>query len=379
MKNKKSFLFTIVCTITLITASALAGEAYTFTHRGIEQLGKGDAGVASVNNQDALFYNPAALDVVPRNQRNVSIINTSVEVGENVNEIREYWDRIRSLDEDATNAEILSVLNELANFDMTARVSNLMHFFNKYGGFGLLTQASGTVKTWNDGGQVKMGLKNAADLGLVFGHSTASHSTVVNHNFLDINFGYSAKYVQRYAVVDRESNGGWLVSSVEDYFDSNLDTRYKMDTAARVGMDVGMIARFRNMNQTSFGIHIRDAITTQLPTHFGKIRPDLRIGVSTHPRYRAMGVDDLMINFDIDKIFDSMPFRRRIHFGLESKGNHWTTWRMGFNGIVPTFGASVKAGSSLLLSYASHGEELTGPNGENMRYRNHMITFDFKF
>ncbi|MBP6218302.1 MAG: hypothetical protein KA436_06930 [Oligoflexales bacterium] len=315
VKNKDSLIFRpavlwLMTLISLCLSAQLQAREYKWTHFGVRPLAMGNAFVAVVDDQNALFYNPAGL---ARLQTwDFEILNPTFEVSTRT--LGLYKDIINLNKKDtstSTSTTSSSSTSSSGNSDIDSILDVFQHETGRTHSFGLKLNPHFITSNWGFG----VGMDNS--FSLVFHEqiemdvqlgSTTIAPFGIGFNFLEnrLSLGAALKYV--YAMGIDQTFG------IDSMAKASKELTDYIQTGRGMGLDLGLLFTPFDVMQPTLGISLTDAGGTRLdkfPPPGAKAGassaqlpprlPSLNVGLSIKPvktdwLYLLLAMDSQMIN-----------------------------------------------------------------------------------
>jgi hypothetical protein len=301
---------------------AVAGGAERI-YRSAHLLGRGDAGIAAPNDQEAMFYNPAALasgkGIYKRTYLASPLIEASSSAKDLVREV--------AIEQKTDVSTLRSYIGRNLHFGV-----------NNFSGFIMRRAAVGVVGS----GQMNVIVKKSP---LASGLEEASADSTVYRaagfslaeSFLDQSFmfGGTFKYVMR--------DHAELAVNVIDAQNMNdqLNEENILSSSTGVGGDLGMIFQFSNKTPLTLGVQVENVGSTYMKTEKGVKAPNLpqivNIGLAAAPSTKHASLGLYLDYRDATGKAETNNLKK-IHIGAELNVKEFIGVCGGFNQGYPTFG-----------------------------------------
>ncbi len=333
----------IIC---FFTNLGFAEEPQHLRH-SIRALGMGNAFTAAVNDEHALYYNPAGLQSIQQHAFEVLSLNGTV--GQNF---------IDMASEDSDDAS--AFIGQLIGKKMYMEVGlGVMSLSGPGWGYALFAEGILDIEVHNPTVptlELKAYAQAVAIGGLAF-------------DFFDetLDIGFNLKAVNRYGI-GRETH---IVEFLDDDFADNIEDEFVSKTI--ISPDVGIIYHFDQL----YNLHTKLAMVVKNIGGMdfgstGSIPMTIDIGAATESELAGF---DIIIAIDyVDLTFatteeDSMM--RNLKMGAEvgifkrTNGHHALSFRVGRNGVYTSYGVSLNPPYlPIKIDYASWSEEVGSIAGE---------------
>ncbi|MCL6582210.1 MAG: hypothetical protein K6U11_01095 [bacterium] len=321
--------------------------------RGVRPLGMGGAFSALADDHNALFYNPAGLDMVPG--ASFAVLNPLIEIGENGQDL--YQD-IQDTDFDQTG-EVTALLRKHMGEHQHVRTCLFPHFVKQHFGFGVLGQAVVGAEINNPqypevDADVLVDVAGVGGAGFGFLQDNA------------LRLGVAAKYVKRQQL--KETYTAAQIAS--DDFDQIIED--DMGEGSGLGFDLGAIYTFSGFLKPSLALVIQNIGGTKLGDA-GQIPQQINLGAGLSYQQGIIsvkaGLDLVDITHNVNE--DEDDFFRRVHLGAESWFGKRLALRLGLYQGYATAGVGLNLWL-LKLDYANYAEEVGAYAGQRAD-RRHVV------
>jgi hypothetical protein len=336
----------------LCSTSALARELPRL-YQGIRPLGMGGAFTAVADDGNALFYNPAGLDKVPR--WGMGVINP---FGDGSKNWKGLYEDAKEADFDVTS-DVIELLREHIGEDFHIRTGLFPHFYARHLALGVLGQA-----------EVDSRINNPAFPEFVadaFGNVTGLLGGGFGFYDGKLRVGATPKYVKGYRLQQTYDAG--------DIADPNFEDRVKDDLVdgAGFGFDLGAMVEAPWMLKPTFALTIQNIGDVDLGDA-GIIPQQIHMGLSlTHSfswltligaaDWRDVTNNAKPIDPETKEEVDETDLYKRLHFGLEARLPKFLALRAGLYQGYATFGGTLDLWI-LKLDAATYAEELGAHAGQ---------------
>ena len=376
--NTKTLLYTILLS-GLTSTSLMADTSSDLVFNNIRKIGMGNAGVASVRDDSALYLNPAGLNNVASYHLKFPRLRGEVST--------DYLDNSGKFSElQDEGSDQYAALQDLVPFKggFNIQVNPVMSYVQKdfgigaFGGIETITQIVNKVNP-------TMKMQGNTDMAIATG---VSHKTSFMQH--PITLGISGKYINRNIIYnDLTGNDGLIMEAAELIEAINEDTlKDRIGQTYGVsgfGIDLGLLTPFEVYGQAgTFGMAIRNiagtlngnqdvlnssrSVSVELPV-------STILGMAMTPEWPYIGKFELAADYHL---YPSASFFSGLYMGVEKKfwGN-FISLRTGLAQGYPTFGVGMDL-SVFHLNYAYFSKELGDVVGEDpISY--HMIELGFLF
>lgn len=328
----------LICAIFLFCRGAQSLSTFD-NFRDIRWLGRGNTGVAVINDGTAAFYNPGGIGAIE--DYSFTLANPS----------------------GAGNQNFVSSIRELAT--LTSGGGSITDKFEPFLGKPLGLQAStfpniavpGFVAGFWDYFDTQLEYRNPVnpqlqiqsrnDYGLVFGGG----KSINNKLFV----GASLRYVRR-KVMDTTVSGSTLLTASPSYLTSLFGNGegWGLNLGAQLRQPMGKNRVF------SLGLAVEDIGRTRFINRQGGLSPevqDQKVNIGSAYSFKG-SLFDAMVLFDIKRISDpDISYTKRIHMGVELSILRMDL-RGGFFHGYWTAGASIRLLPIMDIDFATYAEEL---------------------
>ncbi len=373
-----NYLFYAICMSSLI-GSPLMADTADLLFNNIRKMGMGNAGVASVRDESALYLNPAGLNNVE--SYHLKFPRIRVEVSTDFVDNYSTFDDLKDENEDQYSA-----LQELVPFKggINVQVNPVLSYVQKdfglgaFGGIETITQIVNKVNP-----TMKMQGNTDAALAAGISHKTA----IMSH---PVTIGISGKYIRRDVIYDDLTGRDGLIMEsaelIEAINDETLQDRIGQTYGVTgFGIDLGILTPFDFFGQSgTFGMAIRNIagtlngnkdVGTESQSTSIELPVSTILGVAMTPDWPYVGQFELAADYHL---YPSTSFFTGLYMGVEKKffGN-LLSLRTGLSQGYPVFGAGLDL-MVFHLNYAYFSKELGDVAGEDpINY--HMIELGFLF
>lgn len=301
-------------------------QEYPYLYRSANLLSRGDAGIATAENEDAIFYNPAGLSKGKGIYKITRIMTPMLEFSKNTRDIVK---RIAVQENDPTST-------------FREQQGKAQHLgFNQFTGvilrkvaLGAFAHSSSTAMLYKDPqkGAFESILANSiSDLGLTF--SLAQKVWKKN-----LSVGLTAKYIRR-------SQAYLYANATETDKFSSIQSDELAMTGSATGADLGLIYQTKGM---SYGLTIQDVGNTKMipdqTTNLSKedralkdLTQTINLGIAAQTTTRS---SHLEFALDLRDILNATKqhILKRFHFGMELGVSNFIGFAAGINQGYGSFG-----------------------------------------
>jgi len=359
--NKRKFTtFLILFFATSVAAQVNLGERYKY--RGVRALGMGGAQVAVVNDETALYVNPANLlrlrDVI------TSVIDIEFEFSENI------YDPVyktQSFSSPLDTASVMNSLNKTRGEPFHFRATLHPTFVTQYFGIGLIQSQTLTAQVSSDGNTGDLFYRD--DQGLFAGLAA---------RFLDghIKIGGSLKVLSRI--------------EIDKSFLLPVDTSISTNASAGsgIGYDAGMVLTLPVIYHPTISVVARDIGGTQFNKNiYNRKQKDIKpsdqdqtidVAFALFPNHGEKLRSSLTYEISNLHNFQSSSDQLRYsHLGYEFNYRDVLFFRAGMNQRHWTFGLEF-ATERTQLQLATYGEDV-GPSDSVQASRRYVFKWGYRF
>jgi len=357
----KKILIILICLTGFIFSEKRTAPVY----ENSKISGMGNANMSFVNDQNAIYYNPAAMDVLEKNFH-ISIAQTGIVIDDNVLGFASLlMANIRTFKKFATDIENINAqfAKSIIPYDqkwMKVQAQSDFDFTIKQFGLGAWSKA--TIATYYDDGIFLPEPKTRNELEM---------STQVSFGYRllkNVSIGVSPKYwirVTDTATVPVTKQNISLASNSDNSF-SVLDSSNRFFRIANgiespfdydhLSFDLGLIYHLSNIR---FSLVFRDLYETTLGFNLSdediRMRTDLGVG------YRVVYLEDLLdvraitLTTEIQDVFGGDVFFKKLHSGVEVNMFPFMV-RAGISSGYFTYGATLQF-IGVRFDFASNAQE----------------------
>lgn len=358
MKREKRIVFCLMLAGILafgLSAGPAMAKVYPRFYRGVRPLGMGDAFTAVVDDENALFYNPAGLSKI--DTLTFGVVNPLVEAS--TKSIDLAYDADDTDTDDTT--EVVALMRDYLGEHQHLRGALFPHVGFNVAGYGImvgvLAQATLDAEirnpTWPEAA-----VDYIYDRGLIAGVGGRIP-------FLDLRLGATLKYINRSSL-----NETYTATDIaDDDFEDNFEDDQKDGSA--VAVDLGLIYTLPWIEwaQTDIGFTIQ-----HLPEMgFGGAmnqETQANLGIAAKKGFGGFNVVTALDYVDLTHtIGEDRDFAKRLHMGAELEFPLILSLRVGLNQGYFSYGVSADLWA-LKLDFAAYGEEAGAYAGqrEDRRY-----------
>ena len=373
----KKQLFYGLCVSLFISSSLSASSDLIFNN--IRKLSMGNAGVATIADDSALYVNPAGLHNVKSFHWKFPRLRAEVST-----DYIDHASEFNDLMNDNSNQE--EILQNLVPFKggFNAQISPLTSYVQKDFGIGAFGGIETLTKIVN---KVDPTLHMQGNTDLAIAAGMSHKTTVLEH---PVVLGISGKFINRSIIYnDLTGEDGLSMGSTElinAINDNTLSDRLgKTYGVSGFGIDLGLLTPFDFHGQTgTFGMAIRNiagtlngnqTVNNQSRDVSVELPVTTVLGIAMTPELPYFGQFDVAADYHL---YPSTTFFTGLYMGVEKKffGN-LLSLRTGLSQGYPTFGAGVDL-SVFHLNYAYYSKEMgTVAGKEGMSY--HVLELGFLF
>lgn len=329
----------LVLALGIAPASA---KVYPSFYRGVRPLGMGDAFTAVVDDENALFYNPAGLSKV--DTLTFGVVNPMLEAS--ADSIDLFYDA-DDTDMDETD-EVVELMRDYLGEHQHLRGGVFPHVGLNIAGYGVmvgvLAQATLDAEirnpTWP---QAEMDY--VYDRGLVAGVGGRIP-------FLDLRLGATLKYISRSSLNETYTATDIADDDFEDEFDDDLKD------GSSVALDLGLIYRLPWLEwaETDVGFTIQHLPEMQFGDALDQ-ETQANIGIAAKKGFGGFDVIAALDYVDLtNTIGEDRDIPKRLHMGVEVELPMILAVRLGLNQGYLTYGLSADLWV-VKLDFASYSEE----------------------
>ncbi len=356
-----SFLIIIFLSLFCSFTQLSFGDEPQHLRQSIRALGMGNSFTAAVNDESALFYNPAGLKSLQQHIFEIATVDLTMS--------QNYFD----LAEEDTDDQA-AFIGELIGKKLYAEVNSEVFSISGPGwGYAVFGGALADITIHNPTVpflDITAYVQKGVICGLAF-------------DFLDetLDIGFNVKLIER--------NGIQKVIYISDYLDEDFEDnlRDEMKTESSYSPDIGFIYhlnRFYNL-QTKLGFVVRNIGSMEFGSS-GELPMTMDIGIATESE--LAGFDIIMAVDYVDltsETTEETSYQRNLKMGMEigafkrSNGHHALSVRFGSNGPYFTYGLTLNPPFlPLKLDYASWSQEV-GTVAGDVEDKRHSVQIAINF
>lgn len=357
MKSDQKTLFSLFLAVILVLtlgAAPVCAKVYPRFYRGVRPLGMGDAFTAVVDDENALFYNPAGLSNI--DSLTFGLVNPLLEISTNSIDLANDAD---DTDMDDTG-EVVDLLRDYIGEHQHFRGALFPHVgFNlaDYGVMiGVLAQATLDAEirnpTWPE-----VETDYIYDRGLLAGVGGRIP-------FLDLRLGATLKYINRSSLNEMYTAIDIADDDFEDDFEDDLQD------GSAVALDLGAIYRLPWIEwaDTDLGLTIQHLPEMQFGDAFDQ-ETQANFGLAVRKGFGGFDVVTALDYVDLTHaIGEDRDIPKRLHMGVELALPMILSLRLGLNQGYFTYGVSADLWA-LKLDFASYTEEVGAHAGQRQDRR----------
>jgi hypothetical protein len=378
-KHTSFFLLTLAALALLSGGTVHAQQAssleYATLYKSPRAMGMGGAYVAVGGRSDTLFYNPAGLSAISRDEGwEVNLVNVSGELGNDSDTfLRELNRALDNNDNGGSSSDSLTAVNDVLTRyrgrDLHVRAADFTSVGKRFDSFAFAVGALGSatvdaIPHQGMGSDGMLSMKMDATYGGVGGASFG----VANNVYA----GFGAKVLKREAM-DHEFSARELVAhqnDLSDYIQDDLRTN-----GNGVGFDAGLLWKPAQdtLLRPSFGISVLNIGDLNFGAA-GKINQTVNVGVAVNPRVPMLKSVIIAADY-VDVACRNRPDKdsmKRLRYGTEALvyDSRYASLalRAGMYESYPAFGVEARL-AVITLSYVSYGEEIGAYAGQDRNKR----------
>jgi hypothetical protein len=283
-------------------SGALATEAGQQIYRSAHYLGRGDTGIATADNQEALFYNPAGIARGKGIWKKLVLASPMIEAS---TDMRDLYKELNASDSDVTAA-----LRKRVGKPEHLGIYNFSGLVLRRVGIGVVNSATTDLliyKSPEQGGLESVDAKFYQTNGLVFGIGESFFSE-------QLLIGATGKYLQR-----GQAKFNANITDAQKVKDMKSDDLLVKGTG--VGADIGVIFKKQSRINPSLGLTVQNVGKTKfIPDSSGKeldpLEQTVNLGLAIEPGTKTSGFKLLTEYKDIAGTVVDSPYKK-IHLGGE--------------------------------------------------------------
>lgn len=310
----------------------LKADEYPYLYRSAYFLGRGDTGLATADEEEAIFYNPAGLALGKGIYKKIILASPMLEVSKDT---RDVIKQIQLQESDPTET-----LRKHEGKAQHVGANTFTGIILRRAAIGVFAHSSNTAMLYKD--HEKGALESLFAESIVDAGATFSLAQDFGKYFY---LGTTAKFIKR-------NRAYFKANATEGDQLESLDSQDKISmTGSGVGADVGMMFRSTGRTIIAVGLVVQDiGNTTLIPdqsTDLPKserplkdIRQTVNIGLAMEPGTKYSKFRILADFRDATDAYKMSVFKR-IHLGAELTLRNVVGFTTGLNQGYPTFGAYV--------------------------------------
>jgi hypothetical protein len=320
----------VICLALAVALPGLArAEEYPYTYRSAYFLGRGDTGIATADNEDAIFYNPAGIALGKGIYKKIIFASPMIEFSKDTRDV------VRQIAIEGDSPT--SILREHEGRPQHIGVNEFTGIMFRRVALGAFVNNSTTMmlyKSPTDGAMESVQVGSTVNAGATF--------TLAQDFFQQtLLVGLTGKGIQKgQAGVDANASSAETLSSV------NPDQLAM--TGQGFGGDLGIMYRAGGRAGLSLGLTVQDignttftpSIATELPPDERPLKDNLQTvnaGIAVEPGTRMSRFRILMDYRDLANAYEMSPYKR-FHLGGELTVRDFVGFCAGINQGYPTFG-----------------------------------------
>lgn len=373
MFSKKAFKSTFAMFILMLLSFPLCASAKysrSIRYENTRSLAMGGTSVATSNDQQAIFSNPAGLG--NRKTSAYSVINLNAE---------------RNLEFDEINNSISS----LSNADtQSSRINNNKEISSAMGKIGYQAFSNLAYYLGADGFSAAVLYKNTEM------YEIANPSNPILTSKVDkdvILTGSLARPFKERQNIFRDLATGWWGSTIKFVSKNSADKLFyakdfaaidessvKDTTEAGVAFDfdLGALWQLTNPWQASFGVFAGNVLESEISPEAGSLHRQLALGFAIKPLSGPPERSDkLLLAADYWDVDGKGTFMTNLRLGMEAKFSEIVKLQIGFRSGYPTAGITMHWGDARLEA-ATYAEEL-GVHPGDLEDRRYSLSMGFEF
>ena len=331
-----------------LSAFSAYGDEYPYLYRSAYFLGRGDTGIASPDNEDAIFYNPAGIALGKGIYKEIVFAAPMVEVSQDT---RDVVRKVSVQEEDPTET-----LREHQGRPQHLGLNAFSGIILRRAAIGAFGHSSNTALLYKDpekGALESILAESVVDTGAVF--------TLAQNFGKSILMGVTFKYLRR--------NQAYFQANATDSEKlTNLSSSDQISmSGSGTGADLGFIYRTEGRTNFSVGLTVADAGNTTLvpdkETSLSKseralkdIKQTVNAGVAIETGAQSSKFRILLDGRDLLSATGQDP-TKRIHLGTELSLKDFIGFTGGMNQGYPTFGTFIDI-RFLRIDMGLYGEEI---------------------
>jgi hypothetical protein len=329
----------------LVLALAIApasAKVYPSFYRGVRPLGMGDAFTAVVDDENALFYNPAGLSKI--DTLSFAVVNPLLEASADSIDLAYDAD---DTDTDDT-AEVVELMRDYLGEHQHLRGGIFPHVGFNIAGYGVMV---GVLAQATLDAEIRNPTWPEADMDYVYDRGLVA-GVGGRIPFLDLRLGATLKYISRSSLNEVYTATDIASDDFEDEFDDD------MKEGSAVALDLGVIYQLPWIEwvDTDVGFTIQHLPEMQ----FGDAQnqeTQANIGVAAKKGFGGFTVVGALDYVDLTHaIGEDRDIPKRLHMGVELQLPLILSLRLGLNQGYLTYGFSADLWA-LKLDFAGYTEE----------------------
>lgn len=313
-----------------------------YLYRSGYYLGRGDTGISTADNHEAIFYNPAGIATGKGIYKEVVIMSPTAEISADTKDLVRQVVVEKKTDADTIRQHI-GKNQHFGIYNFTGVVFRRV-------AFGMINSAQGDAivsKSYDDGGLEKLVFSTRINNGIVLSLAESFFSE-------NMYFGTTIKYLQNQSA---DLDLGVVDSSeIKDKFkeiEANGNAR---------GIDLGYMYRSKGKTPFSLGLTIMDLGDTKFSNASDNARtPDpikqtINLGLSIAPGTKHSRFEFFFDYRDLASTTEKIPFKK-IHIGTEISFRKFIGFTAGLNQGYPSLGVYMNL-YVFRLDIGGYGEEV---------------------